>query len=231
MSTPTLLSLPREVRDIIYAHLSQEVVVDWGYQTHPFPLGGHDILRLRVPEAPLTNVLLSCAQIYHEYSQNRFFRRPSITIDLSEHSTAHILEAVPTNHSRALRILERTSHIDYIIDRGTESNVLRYCSDIEEWSRRFEVLAPRLETLQAHCKIQNHGPLAQPTLTDTINNAVAILPSDAVAALSQRIHLHLQAGPFVCTNKSARTRMPAGIVLLGEWRIERRKTYEAAQRI
>jgi hypothetical protein len=223
MTSPTLLSLPREIRDIIYIHLSQEIVVDWGFRIRPFPLGGHDVLRLRVSEAPLTSVLLSCTQIYHEYSHNRQFRKPSITINVSEHKIAHMLQEAPTNQARALRILDKTSQIIFLVNGEIESNVPRQCRNIEDLSRSIGLLAPRLETIRVCCKTQHYGALAQPISVDMIDNTAVVLHPDAVAALSQRVHDQRRQRPFDYTNEYLQNCMPIRNALVGEWHVQRSK--------
>ncbi|KAH7063869.1 hypothetical protein BKA63DRAFT_378849, partial [Paraphoma chrysanthemicola] len=105
MSPPNLFTLPRECRDLIYSYLTHDIVLDWGYRMYPFPLGGHSAVQIRVPNAPIVNVLLSCTQIYDEYRQARHFKNPCMSINLSEHCLWRLMEGEPTNQARVFEIL------------------------------------------------------------------------------------------------------------------------------
>lgn len=150
MSPPTLLSLPREIRNIIYGYLSKELVIDWGYQPSPFPLGGHALARLHIREAPLRSVLLSCAQIYHEYSQDKRFTDPSLEIHPFNDVFLRLQEGQSTNHVRACKVLDRIVRVDLFLYAK-----MTWCQEIIEVDNALEVLeptiamlAPRLHTMR-----------------------------------------------------------------------------------
>jgi hypothetical protein len=150
MSSPTLLSMPREIRNIIYGYLSHELVIDWGYRPSPFPLGGHALARLHIREAPLPSVLLSCAQIYHEYSQDKRFTNPSLEIHPFDDVSLRLQEGQSTNHMRACKVLERIVRVDFFIYAK-----MTWCQAIIEVDNALEVLeptiallAPRLHTMR-----------------------------------------------------------------------------------
>lgn len=115
MTDVTLLSLPREIRNIIYSYLTHEVVVDWGYRHLSFPLGGHEVARVRIAEAPLPNVLLSCAQIYHEYSQDRRFVEPTVTVEISLDAMYTAREGQSTNEAQAERIFKASRRLGTVV--------------------------------------------------------------------------------------------------------------------
>jgi hypothetical protein len=150
MSSATLLSLPREIRNMIYGYLSRELVIDWGYQPSPFPLGGHAAARLHVREAPLCNVLLSCAQIYHEYRQDKRFTNPSLEVNVEEDVLMHLREGTSTNHLRACKVLEQIVQVDLILYSTatwySEFDDITDALDVLE--PRIALLAPRLQTMR-----------------------------------------------------------------------------------
>jgi hypothetical protein len=67
MTLPTLLGLPRELRDEIYSYLSHDVTVNWPC-CELLDLGyGLDSLNVKIHNAPLLSLLLAHPQIYHEH--------------------------------------------------------------------------------------------------------------------------------------------------------------------
>jgi hypothetical protein len=147
MTSPTLLSLPREIRNIIYEHVSHELVIDWGYRPAPFPLGGHALARLRVREAPLLSVLLSCAQIYNEYSQDKRFTDPCLEINIANDVLLRLREGQSTNHLRACKVLERIVRVDFFLHLTTTWSKQVIALDVLEPS--VVLLAPRLHTVES----------------------------------------------------------------------------------
>lgn len=150
MSTPNLLSLPREIRSIIYSHLSESIIFDWGWRGFPFPIGGHEAVRVSVPEAPSMNVLLSCRQIYHEYSQERQFRKSVLAVYLFR--TPHALpEGKATNDERVRNILRKVHKLHFVVQH-TPHSTPQSRPDLT-WMRskvlikKIEGLAPRLELM------------------------------------------------------------------------------------
>jgi hypothetical protein len=147
MTSPTLLSLPREIRNIIYEYVSHELVIDWGYRPAPFPLGGHALARLRVREAPLLSVLLSCAQIYNEYSQDKRFTDPCLEINIANDVLLRLREGQSTNHLRACKVLERIVRVDFFLHLTTTWSKQVVALDVLEPS--VVLLAPRLHTVES----------------------------------------------------------------------------------
>jgi hypothetical protein len=150
MTTHTLLSLPREVRNMIYSYLSQDLVVNWGYRPSPFPLGGHALARLHVREAPLPSVLLSCAQIYHEYRQDKRFSNLSVKVNVEDDVFLHLQEGQSTNHLRACEILRLIVQVDLTL--YLESTWSSHMNDVVHALGVLELsialLAPRLQTMR-----------------------------------------------------------------------------------
>jgi hypothetical protein len=179
MSSTTILSLPREIRDIIYSHLHQDLSLDWGFRMYPFPLGGHCAVRMQMRYAPIPAVLRTCAQIYHEYSQDRQVRKPTITI--SGDSTFHMLESEPTNQARVFKVLGGIRLLNFLIDTKDGESAKERWASINELSEAIAVLAPKLETI---------GVIATPlpnteldwTLLQTITPRSSTAPSPPVLA-------------------------------------------------
>ncbi|KAF2028161.1 hypothetical protein EK21DRAFT_114081 [Setomelanomma holmii] len=168
MSPPTFLSLPREIRNLVYDYLTHEVVVDWGYRIFPFPLGGHSAVRIRVPEAPLISALLSCTQIHDEYSQARHVQLPSVAIDLSEECIWRLMEGQPTNQGRAFKILERVGRVEFsvkCIDGMTFNQDLWNLEELfvsaEALTQAMSVFAPKLKTIQVNFDAESPSTLTE----------------------------------------------------------------------
>ncbi|KAH7061008.1 hypothetical protein BKA63DRAFT_497674 [Paraphoma chrysanthemicola] len=61
------LGFPRELRNIIYSYLSQDVEFQWRWKY--WPLAGRDeIATVRLENVPCLSALLTSTQVYHEYS-------------------------------------------------------------------------------------------------------------------------------------------------------------------
>jgi hypothetical protein len=155
MSTPNLLNLPREIRGLIYGYLTHDIVLDWGYRIFPFPLGGHSAIQIRVPDAPILSVLLSCTQIYDEYSQARYFKLPSISINLGEHCMWRLMEGEPTNQARVFKVLERIGHVKFSVDSVAcfgdavdAENLQELFVSAEALTQAINVFAPKLRTIK-----------------------------------------------------------------------------------
>jgi len=145
--SPHLLTLPREIRDLIFSYLVKDIDLDWGYMIFAFPIGGHNAVHVRYHDAPLLNVLLSCTQVYDEYSQGSCFKKPAASINVGKHSMQHLLENEPTNQARAMSVLRRTRHIDFHIDSADLSGSNVMWTTIDQLSRAVSVVAPNLETI------------------------------------------------------------------------------------
>lgn len=67
------LSLPREIRDLIYAYVVQDVRYRHSFVTDAHPNGLHprygNVIRVIFEDTPSVNLLLSQSQLYHEYKQ------------------------------------------------------------------------------------------------------------------------------------------------------------------
>lgn len=116
------LTLPREIRNIIYDYLTQQVELDWGYELAPFPVGGHVAAKLVIPDAPLPSMLRVCSRVYEEYRQAKCFRRLTIKIDARRKSRSHLLENMDTNRARVASILEHAWCVQIVFEPCSEED-------------------------------------------------------------------------------------------------------------
>jgi len=79
MSTPTLLFLPREIRDIVYGYLRHDIRYLWPWQSN-FRTEDLDIVDMSIENAPCTNALLINRQLHAEYQESLNTRRFLATI-------------------------------------------------------------------------------------------------------------------------------------------------------
>lgn len=110
-----LLSLPREIRDQIYAHLYQPRQLRW-------ELHKRDVhcVTIDVPRAPIPAVLRTCTRLYEEYQQSRLSRTLAATISATRatnHETAaltdlqcHAVQDSVIQHGEAAPI-EHVAHL------------------------------------------------------------------------------------------------------------------------
>jgi hypothetical protein len=241
-SPPHLLTLPREVRDIIYHYLTQDIDLDWGYKILPFPLGGHYAVKLRLRNAPLPNVLLSCTRIYDEYSQASCFRKPSVTINVGKHHSLTLRESEPTNQKRAFEVLRRVQHCDFRVD-GTDRSVPEALwTTIDQLSQAVSVLAPNLETIKVVSRPKFHERIGNdPDELEMMyisDGAFATPVKLSPLVLAGRLLLHgqqafwnQQVNPHTLLHEREAGTGP-GNVLAGEWYFVRGKGcgYTAANR-
>jgi hypothetical protein len=179
MSSVTLLSLPREIRDIIYSYLHQDLSLDWGFRMYPFPLGGHCAVQIQIQHVPIPALLRSCAQIYHECSQDTHFRKPTITI--SGDSTFHMLESEPTNQARIFKILGGIRHLNFLIDTEDGETAKERWASIDELCETIAVLSPKLETIRVIATPLSTSELEW-TSSQTIMLGTSAVPSPPVLA-------------------------------------------------
>ncbi|KAF2001553.1 hypothetical protein P154DRAFT_164906 [Amniculicola lignicola CBS 123094] len=93
-SQPHLLTLPREIRDLIYGFLTHEVIVETDIGiTLPEETGTisercGSICYLELPSCPFHSVLLVHPQLYAEYMASSVFSRLSVTLHMTITSTS-----------------------------------------------------------------------------------------------------------------------------------------------
>jgi hypothetical protein len=82
-SSPShLLSLPREIRNLIYRYLSHEVKTRWRWNCWPIS-GNTGVATITLENAPYTSVSSACSRLHDEYKESEHFRNAQVTIALS----------------------------------------------------------------------------------------------------------------------------------------------------
>ena len=113
---PHLLTLPREIRDLVYTYLSNDVEFEWGYRTFSFPLGGSHATTARVHGVPSLSALLTCTRIFEEYSAAPSFKNVSLSMTAGEDILRVLREDEATHQERALELFSHIQHVDFLID-------------------------------------------------------------------------------------------------------------------
>jgi hypothetical protein len=244
MSATTFLSLPREIRNIIYSYLSHDIAVDWGYKMFPFPLGGHAAVQINLINAPLPKVLQLCSQMYHEYRQEGRHGKPYLAVDVSADRTWRLLEGQPTNQARVFKILEQIDHVDFFYSGTSHKGVEIAWDSIDNLSGAIGVLAPNLRTIRVVAQVSQDLTLdcgASPSLTMATNDTSSTLNEVIRPVVAMSLVVYGQQAfwndriRFTISTKTGRQNIayePSAVC--GEWRFTRRKgdTYlEALQQI
>jgi hypothetical protein len=79
MASPSLLGLPRELRDIIYSYVHTEYLInEWAWRPSRQP--SSDWTKGEIHNAPAPSLLLVCSQLQDEYVQAQCFTDLSATL-------------------------------------------------------------------------------------------------------------------------------------------------------
>ncbi|CAO2651412.1 Nn.00g039820.m01.CDS01 [Neocucurbitaria sp. VM-36] len=81
---PHLLTIPREIRDIIYSHLARPLSMHWTYSDSRIYMWMPRTVRFRVEHAPRLSVLLTHTRLYEEYLDFAFHKNLSATIHVGD---------------------------------------------------------------------------------------------------------------------------------------------------
>jgi hypothetical protein len=167
MYPPTLLSLPREIRDIIYTHLSHTIRYAWP-RNPDYSSRDLDIMELILDNAPITNVLLVSAQIHNEYQDALDARRLAgtvVTRPIPKH-LAFLPRIWP--NERVESALARLRDVSFLA-ADVESDIVPVLTFWEAVAGFAEVLVakvPRLETLQVAKRIMSPRPMPHRNLSN-----------------------------------------------------------------
>lgn len=219
MSNPNLLSLPREIRSIIYSQLSKSILFDWGWRALPFPIGGSEAVRLSVPEAPLMNVLLSCRQIYYEYSQERQFRKSVLVVHVF--GSPHTLpEGRSTNDERLKQILQKVHKLHFVVQQTP--HLTPQSRPELAWRRskvlitKIDGLAPQLELMGMVVRPQNHYVARDMRTGAVISKGTE--PAAFVACLRAEVEQDYDNGATTTSAYSAcNGTLEQNDIMVGEW--------------
>jgi hypothetical protein len=122
-TVPNLLTLPRELRDLIYSYLTHDIAVTVSYDSSDLPLVRSDrAFAVHVTDAPVPSVLRVHSRLHDEYQEAPCFSRPfraTIYIDGTLGSVYMPTPSLPEiSTSRADALLCKANHVNIIIDCG-----------------------------------------------------------------------------------------------------------------
>jgi hypothetical protein len=186
-TTPSLLGLPRELRDEIYSYLHHETYVQW--QWTPLEMTDLKFLgkqRLELHNAPQLSVLLAHSQLRDEYMESACFKNLSTSIRLRAHSNIRLPKPLPwpahlkdpncvkmAPHALAhLRRFEVFVDCDqYCCDKITPG--VQLWAEIHDLVKTTQKMSPHLHTVRIACYNDSGRKLKQP------NEIYALFTSDA----------------------------------------------------
>jgi len=156
MSSPTILTLPREIRDLVYGYLRHDIRYLWPWQRN-YRTEDLDIVDMSVENAPCTNTLLVNKQIHCEYQESLNARHFLATI---------ATKPLPKRFALATRVANpRLSEIAVSQLRDVHILILNNWPEHPFWpivGSFVELLvskAPRLQTLQIGTQLASPNPI------------------------------------------------------------------------
>ncbi|KAF2449045.1 hypothetical protein P171DRAFT_509458 [Karstenula rhodostoma CBS 690.94] len=148
-ATPHLLGIPREIRDMIYQHLTQSKI----HLLYPV-LGGNAQVSIELNRAPLVNVLLIHPQINVEYLKT-FGKDISARFDFVKSAALTFL--TPTELRGVSGVIRHIKHATFIIDYELDPDYLLddqplgrvgFWSALQNGAAFFQKEATAMETLR-----------------------------------------------------------------------------------
>jgi hypothetical protein len=184
----TLLTLPREIRDRIYAHLPRRdpICIEWARGTIIAPF-----VQILVPEPPINaNLMLTCTRLHDEY-RDFVFNNQVVRAMLDLDHDGHQPSSTSENHERQSRlakgVLKAAPYIDvcFLFQRRDEADLWEPISRV---LYIIGILAPRITVLrvlmQLLLKKNVSSRLAQSvTPLDSLFSPEDFLPAPPVRAL------------------------------------------------
>jgi hypothetical protein len=157
---PHLLSLPLELRHIIYAYLHKEINIEtWAWATTNPAAFAFYWADVQLHNAPVCNMLLVCSQLHDEYSQADCFKALSATIylDLTNNDSFDYPD-MRIDH-RVKTVLPHVRHISIMAEFDAATidfaepfwqEVKRFVAVLEANTQNMEslILIPRLPSLK-----------------------------------------------------------------------------------
>jgi hypothetical protein len=153
---PHLLTLPREIRDLIYTYLSHDVVFEWGYRTFSFPIGGSHATTVQVHGIPSLSALLTCTRMSEEYSAAPSFMNVSLSLTAGTDSQRCLREDAATNQDRALDLFSHIQHVNFRIDILDQPISQRVWLWIHVLTAMVSEIAPELTTVRVAMQHVRH---------------------------------------------------------------------------
>ncbi|KAF2001544.1 hypothetical protein P154DRAFT_164621 [Amniculicola lignicola CBS 123094] len=181
LTPPYLLTLPREIRDIIYGYLTQDI--DAVYNQHE-PTS--HLVGLRIERCPRLSVLLTHSRLYEEYASSSVFYNIQIRAHTSLAANA-MFEIYPDDYiewpnSRLDEVKKRTTQLTCLFDHWV---------DWTGWPRYTWGLIEAFcsEWISASCKTIRIGlPMEMPRLNsnDLTNDDCLPAPPSSIFGLQLR---------------------------------------------
>jgi hypothetical protein len=161
-STAHLLGLPRELRDMIYSHLSRDIVLEWEWKVDTKFQGRLKRIDICLHVAPIAHVLRIHPQVYAEYKEAACFSKLSATV------TINLL--APVQDMRTIRV-------------GSLTHVRNALAHVWYATMSFDYMA--------HPE-SKRGPKHQEILEDMIDDFTSMAPNLSVFryAIHQRLLIH-----------------------------------------
>lgn len=169
----TFLTLPREIRDIIYTHLTTSVSLPWlwrisimtGYPGFP------DVVQAQIMGAPMVNVLLIHPQIYDEYSRMVAYRRAALRFNLNSEDAKRGEEWTIEANKVVARWLQSTESIQVSLRIGNLKHLGSMLKDTEEFADAVRSVAPLLKTVEVVWGKDKDETLLQSQITASLKRS------------------------------------------------------------
>jgi hypothetical protein len=196
-TSPSLLTLPRELRDHIYSYLTQELNFCVSYDAGQLPeVRQEKAFAIHIENAPLGSVLLSHSRLHDEYLETPFFKtiRATVHIDgtIGSHSERPLSQLPELTASQADSTLRRVLHAIIIIDFGDGNNNGRqpdfaaYWPFLQTFALKFGTPATPLLSLKIAASFRTYAmimPYIADTRTDFYQNTIFRPPPIEIACL------------------------------------------------
>ncbi|KAF2821436.1 hypothetical protein CC86DRAFT_104314 [Ophiobolus disseminans] len=159
MVAPTLMSLPRELRDMVCSHLYCNIWYQW-----PWPYFSRHPCKLEVREfvlhnAPIVSVLLVNSQMHNEYQDSIDSHRVSATIITGYSARARAVENRIYNKNSAQDAFLLIHDLSLFASPSIKTQFWRAMTVLAE---NLVSDAPKLETLQMVRKLADMDPMLLP---------------------------------------------------------------------
>jgi hypothetical protein len=147
---PHLLTLPLELRHMIYAYLHEEINIDtWPWATTAPADIVCDWAHVQLHNAPVCNISLVCSQLHDEYTQADCFGELTATIYVDLEDTALLGGPDKSIDDRVKSILPHVRHISIMADLDATINfTVQVWKEVQRFVAAIEANTPKLVSLQ-----------------------------------------------------------------------------------